>query len=120
MPEKKPPLDVAIVGPPTEDGQGRRVIRIRDDGASVGEVRPVPEGKPILPSAEVVALTPREGAPGHVRDVKVLHAPTAPAPTAHKGPPKVASDAYRAGWDRLFGAKPNGDETLNLGRAVVG
>lgn len=31
------------------------------------------------------------------------------APPERKGPPKVTSDAYRAGWDRIFGKAPAGE-----------
>jgi hypothetical protein len=54
-------FDVALVGGATSDGDGRHVLRLRPDGASIGEVRPLKEGRPI--HGEVVQLKPREGAP---------------------------------------------------------
>jgi len=108
MPDDKP-RDVALIGPPTEDGQGRKVLRARDDRLEVGEVRALAEGKPI--HGEVVTLTPREGAPW-VCDVETnVAAPTAstkPASAAgpKKGPAQVASPSYRSNWDAIFGAEP--------------
>jgi hypothetical protein len=65
-------------------------------------------GRPLVPGAQVVALSPRDGSP-HVYDVKVEYeAPgrdstgPSPAATAH-GPAQVASRAYRDSWERTFG-----------------
>lgn len=104
-PKKDAPLDVAIVGGPTDDGRGHRVLRIRENDASVGELRPVEEGKALAPSTEVVNLSQREGAPQNVFDVRSIHGGESAAPPPSKGPAKVSSDAYRTGWDQLFGDK---------------
>lgn len=94
----KPSRDVALITGPTEDNKGARVVRIKQDEVSMGELRTLEEGKPIV--GEVVKLTPREGQP-NVCDVDVVM--DAPKPTS-KGPAKVATDSYRANWDRVFGA----------------
>ena len=108
---EKPKTDVVLLGPPTGDGEGVHVLRAREDRIEAGEVRPMKDGAPI--HGEVVKLTPREGAPG-VCDVEVSYAPPAVAaarasaqgaPTRGKGPPKVATDDYREGWDEIFGKR---------------
>ena len=100
MPRSTPTdaADVALLYSPTEDGQGARILRARKGRLEPGEVRPVKDGKPLMGS-ELVRLTPREGAPSTC-DVEVLHERAA-APTTD-GPPKVATEAYRAQWDRIF------------------
>ena len=50
-----------------------------------------------------LTLKPRAEAP-HLCDVTASYAP--PAQLGHKGPAKVATQAYREGWDEIFGAKP--------------
>jgi hypothetical protein len=98
-PDDEPSADVVVLAGPTDDGEGIRVIRSRDQRLESGEVRPLKEGRP-LGSGEVVRLAPRPGSP-RVCDVEVL-ANVAP-PGRTNGPPKVASTAYRASWDRIFG-----------------
>ncbi len=109
-------FDVALIGDATDDGGGRKVLRLRPDGVAVGEVRPLREGQPI--QGEVVQLKPREGAPW-VCDVDVAvpapqlapstaastPAPRVEAPPAERrsGPAQVATAAYRDSWERIFG-----------------
>jgi hypothetical protein len=106
-----PPQDVVILGPPTADGAGVHVLRAREEKLEVGELRALEEGRPI--HGEVVTLAPRKDNP-RVCDVKDSYrAPgassSAPAlALAHKGPAKVATEAYRDGWDEIFGKKPPG------------
>jgi hypothetical protein len=100
----KPPQDVAIVHGPTEDGEGARVLRVKNGALYAGEVRPVREGQPIE-HHELVRLRPlRENSP--VCEVEVVHEP--PAASAQKsrgqGPARVASDTYRKNWNTIFGA----------------
>jgi hypothetical protein len=108
---KKPSKDVVLLGPPTADGAGLHVIRARDERLEAGELRAFEEGKPI--TGEIVTLKPREEN-ARVCDVTdsyappqttTAHAAHAGAQLAHKGPAKVASPAYRDGWDEIFGAK---------------
>ena len=122
--------DVVLLHSPTESGDGIRVVRKRKDAIEVGELRPMKEGQPI--HGEVVKLTAR---PEHdmLFDCEVLvpsqgrgdvptseSAPAAsakpetPEPTralSHKGPPRVSSDAYRGGWEAIFGKR---DDKNNL------
>jgi hypothetical protein len=100
-----PKRDVLFVHSKAESGEGYRVLRARDEAIEVGELRPAKEGQPL--HGELVSLRAREGQP-RVFDVDVLHArPKTIA--ARSGPAKVASDAYRAGWDAVFGAPDHDD-----------
>lgn len=108
--------DVVLIGPPTADGEGVHVLRARDERIETGELRALREGKPI--TGEVVTLKPREGQP-RICDVteSIATRPRAqeparlqqparlPAPAGpRKGPAQVASEAYRDGWEGIFGA----------------
>ena len=111
-----PSQDVVLLHSPTEDGDGMRVLRAREGRVELGEVRPLKEGH-ALNGAEVVTLTPRADAP-RVCDVKVQVAlpktpEAAPKALPHKGPARVSSEAYRDGWDALYGRRPRGDDRPN-------
>jgi hypothetical protein len=110
-PERKE--DVVLLHSPTENGDGIRVIRKRDETLELGELRPMREGQPI--HGDVVKLTQREEH-ALLFDCEVLvpsakpqePAPPAPKQLPHKGPPRVTSDAYRGGWDAIFGGRRSG------------
>jgi hypothetical protein len=99
------------------DGQGTQILRAREGKLELGTVHPLREGAPI--QGEVVQLKPRADAP-LVCDVEVL-VKVASAPPAsdvagagvvpHKGPARVASDAYRTNWDAIWN-KGNGEPEL--------
>lgn len=116
--------DVVLVQGPTEHGVA--VVRVRREpdreaSVEVGEMRALVEGQPIV--GEVVTLTPRTEHP-RLFDAKVVaKAPGGRAPQrdaaeldgtsragdeaarsalGHKGPPRVATDAYRDNWDGIF------------------
>lgn len=93
------------------ENKGVAVLRQRSDDAPVeaGIVRSVREGEPIV--GELVTLKPTEGNP-RLCDVEVHVDARPPAQPSHKGPARVASDAYRTGWDEIFGP-PARDESLN-------
>jgi hypothetical protein len=119
MDDDKPqpkPRDIAIVSGPTEDGQGARVIRIREGELSAGEIRPVKEGESIT-HAEVVRLRPTEAHP-QICEVEVLHTPQgASRPGAddessepNKGDAiprraRVSTPEYRKNWSAIFEPK---------------
>lgn len=92
---------MVLLGPPTADGVGVHVLRAREERLEVGELRPIQEGKPLI--GEIVTLAPRKDNP-RVCDVKDSYQP--PALMGHKGPAKVATEAYREGWDEIFGSGP--------------
>jgi hypothetical protein len=89
--------DVVLLGPPTADGDGVHVLRAREQRLEAGELRALREGKPI--TGEVVSLEPRADNP-RVCDVTASYTPKA---TRGKGPPQIASSAYRSGWEEIFG-----------------
>jgi hypothetical protein len=110
-PDEKAPddFDVVMLHGPTEDGAGSRVLRARPGRIEAGEVRPMAEGRPLVPGGEVVRLEKRPDATGafdvHV-DYKVPGPSDAAAPAPHSpsmtGPAQVATRAYRDAWDRIF------------------
>jgi len=100
MAAKDQDADVVLLHSPTEDGGGVRVVRSRQGQVEVGEVRPLPDGKPI--TGEVVTLQPRQDAP-RVCDVSVQYTSKETRTTA--GPAQVATDAYRDNWEATFGRK---------------
>ena len=121
------PKDVILLGGPSEDGQGVAILRMRDNRVEAGELRTAAPGKPIV--GELVRLSRREESE-RLFDVEVLArspymtdssskpSPALPAAAAlRKGPAKVASDAYRAGWEDVFGSKSSkpgaGNSDLN-------
>jgi hypothetical protein len=104
-----PPLgDVAFVY--GQDEQGVHLLRRRSEEAPVeaAVVQPLAEGRPI--SGEVVSLRRRQDLP-FLFDVKTELAhqpPHGEAPhtmSAGDGPPQVASDSYRKGWDAVWGPR---------------
>jgi hypothetical protein len=102
--EKK--TDVVLLGPPTPDGEGVRVLRAREERVEAGELRALKEGKPI--TGEVVSLEPRKENP-RVCDVRTsFSAPKSAGPK--KGPAQVASEKYRDNWDEVFAPR---DRALN-------
>ena len=94
--------DLVLIHGRTDDGKGLKVIRKRDTELSVGEVRPLEEGKPI--GGEVVSLSPRAESP-LLCDVRV-EADLRPAVDGRAGPVRVSSSSYRSGWDRMWGKRP--------------
>jgi hypothetical protein len=118
MPEKPPStgaedredFDVVLMHANTEDGEGARVLRARPGRLEAGEVRPMAEGKPLMPGGEVVRLERRKDAPA-LYDVHVeCKVPDAPqeSPRSRDGPPQVATKAYREAWARTFGRPRRG------------
>lgn len=96
--------DVALILNPTEDNEGIQILRQRaaDRPLELGILRPLREGRPI--DGEVVSLRPREGTPLFC-DVKVeLEDPHADRSTSD-GPPQVATDRYRRGWEAIWGQR---------------
>jgi hypothetical protein len=96
--------DVLLLHSPTEDGEGVRVLRAREDRLEAGEVRPLKDGRPLATGGEIVKLAPRAQAP-QVCDVEVLSKvePGWTAGADRSGPAQVATTAYRESWDRIFG-----------------
>ena len=116
--DKPAPKDIAILSGPTEDGQGARVVRIREGvGVSAGEIRPIRDGEPINQS-ELVRLHPLDENK-RVCAVEVLHAPnSSDKPAADRkaaGPARVSNAKYRQNWSVIFGSKePKTDGNWSL------
>ena len=89
----------------SDDGKSYDVLRQRGEAIEAGRVRPLDEGKPI--HGEVVRLKAREDSPV-LFDVEVHHDTRA----STGGPPKVASDQYRRGWESIWAKKPS-EHSLN-------
>ncbi len=106
---KEASKDVVLLGPPTADGGGVHVIRARDERIETGELRALQDGRPIV--GDIVTLRPREANP-RVCDVTESYSPKG-AQLGHKGPANVASNAYREGWDEIFGEKPKAPGPAN-------
>jgi hypothetical protein len=105
MDEIKPraPKDIAILNGPTEDGQGAKVLRIREGDVSAGEIRPIRDGEPINQS-ELVRLHPLDPSQ-RVCAVEVLHAPeedTKRKANGTAGPARVSNARYRQNWSQIF------------------
>jgi hypothetical protein len=105
--------DLALVLDRADSGDAYRVLRRRaaDSAVELGTLRPMREGRPI--DGEVVSLSPREDMP-FVYDVKTeLADPRGDRRPTSDGPPQIATDEYRRGWDAIWGtpgpdaAKPN-------------
>lgn len=102
----KPAQDFAILGGPTEDGQGAHVLRVREGAISAGEIRPVREGEPVT-HRELVRLHPVDAERGVCR-VETIHAPEvlpSPADAPRSRPARVSNERYRKNWDAIFDTK---------------
>lgn len=116
-----PRVDVVVPRAPTADRAGVQVMRLRNTPANdptaaeptgrwvleSGEVRPMIEGRP-LNGAELVSLSPRGDAPAFDVDVVMPR-----APQQLSGPPQVATERYRRGWDQTFEPAPTDDELVD-------
>lgn len=102
--------DIAVVC--GKDQHGTHILRRRSEEAplELGLLRPLREGKPI--EGEVVSLTQRPEAP-ILFDVKSELADPRPRPRATEdGPAQVATEAYRKGWDAVWGRRRR-DQSVN-------
>ena len=98
--------DLALVFGPSVDGEGLNVLRRRAGSTAVeaGTLRPLREGRAIV--GEVVRLEQREEAP-FLFDCETdeeLSTTTQAAPQL-SGPPQVATEEYRRGWDAIWGRR---------------
>src|SRR5580658_394879 len=60
---RKGEFDVVLMHGTTDDGAGTKVLRARPGRIETGEVRPMPDGRPLVPGGEVVRLERRKDAP---------------------------------------------------------
>jgi hypothetical protein len=101
-----PKKDLALVFGPSADGEGLNVLRKRagSEAIEAGTLRPLREGRAIM--GEVVHLEPRAEAPflfDCATDEEL--STVTQAPQALAGPPQVATDEYRRGWDAIWGRR---------------
>jgi hypothetical protein len=95
--------DVALLFDRTEDAEGYRILRRRAAASEVelGTIRPLKEGRPI--DGEVLSLTARQDVP-FLYDVKTeLPDPRAGTRPTSDGPPQIATEEYRRGWEAIWG-----------------
>jgi hypothetical protein len=79
------------------------VLRRRGEDVEAGVVRPLQEGRPI--HGDVVRLKPRPEFP-LLCDVETLvKHPDPPVAPRRAGPAMVSNDAYRRGWEQVFGTR---------------
>lgn len=96
--------DLVFVGGRTDDG-GFRVLRSREDRLEVGEMRAPKEGQPLM--GELVKLQPTEEHEQLFECETLVEAPIRHRP----GPAQVANQAYRSGWEQIFGRGDDSDPT---------
>ena len=93
------PEDVVLIHGRADDG-ALKILRKKGDELSAGELRPLETGKPI--QGDVLKLRPRKEMPLLCDVEEEVKLPS--TPRAEK-PAKVASDQYRAGWEKLWGRR---------------
>jgi hypothetical protein len=93
--------DVAIVC--GKDERGLHILRRRSEEGPLeaGVAQPLAEGKPI--TGEVISMRRRADVP-FLFDVKTELARPGAAPVSD-GPPQVATNSYRQGWDAIWGSR---------------
>ena len=101
---KRREKDLALVFGQSEDGEELHVLRRRAASATVeaGTLRPLREGRAI--TGEVLRLSQRDEAPflfDCETDEELSTVRSQPG-----GPPQVATDEYRRGWDAIWGSRP--------------
>jgi hypothetical protein len=110
--EKKPSAqregrqkDLALVFGPSADGEGFNVLRRRAGSAAIeaATVRPLREGRAI--TGEVVHLEQRKEAPFLFDCETDEELSTVTAARIVAGPPQVATNEYRRGWDAIWGSR---------------
>lgn len=96
--------DELCVGP-SVGGDAHLFVRHTADHRHVpGIMRPVREGEPL--TSDVLHVTPKDPKNGvyHVEEIQV---PSTPSMSSGR-PAKVTSDAFRTGWDGIFGKQSVG------------
>ena len=94
--------DQMLIAALSDDGKTAGVLRSRGGGLEAGLLQPAEEGKPL--TGELVKLQRHEERP-LLYDVETLAESPFPVrrDKSHAGPPLVASDGYRKGWEAIWG-----------------
>jgi hypothetical protein len=125
--------DVVLVHGIAEDGEGLRALRSRPGRLEHSVLRPVKAGRPIFPGGDLVRLLPREESPllWNVAPVPLDGGATEVQEAAeaggegrargpgHEGPAHVSSDAFRRGWEAIFGEHLDDDGSDRGGSAPL-
>jgi hypothetical protein len=104
------PLDQMLLGPQVTPDGGRTFIRRQPNQMSGGICRPLKHGEALM--GDVVQLQRVEGDLYNVvenlpsmTNLRPSIDPRPPIESRASGPAMVSSDAYRSGWENVFGAK---------------
>ena len=109
-PVQRPVNDIAMVVARDEDGVHILRRRSEESPVEMGLLKPMREGKPI--SGEVITLKQREDMPIFYDVRSEYGGPAQPEPREPgDGPAHVTSDAYRKGWDAVWGRRR--DRSIN-------
>lgn len=84
--------DVMSLGPALPGGGRLYVRQLPDQSIDVGVAKEVADGTPMLGEQELVQLTRRDDGYYNVTEIY-----------SNKSRTRVTSDAYREGWDQIFG-----------------
>jgi hypothetical protein len=96
--EDTPSDDVPILVAPADEHGHSQVMCLYDDCVEMGELRPLKDGVPIMGGEPVMV-----SGSGPRRTMQFLG-----EKPPRKGPAKVNSPAFQAGWDNIFGKKEVG------------
>jgi hypothetical protein len=98
--------DELIAGPETSQGVRPFIRHTRDHKIVGGVMATAKEGRPINSGGELVQLTHIDG--DRFKVESLYGEPSHSEECSCPGPSKVATEAYRSGWDRIFGNKEVG------------
>jgi hypothetical protein len=106
--DEDPVQDIAMVVARDEDGVHILRRRSEESPVEMGLLKPMREGKPI--SGEVITLKQRADVPIFYDVRSEYGGPAQPEPREPDareaaGPAQVTSDAYRRGWDAVWGRR---------------
>ena len=89
-----------IVGPELEDGSRPCIRRMPDHSIRMGHVQALKDGQSLSGDHEILKVTYDPQSEDYA--VQTIYDPHDEA-SSSKGPAMVNSDAYRTGYDRIFG-----------------
>ena len=89
---KDPETTKGVMLPMGLTDRGLVGLHVKETGTTVGVFQPLQEGQPVM--GDVTILNRVEGKPYYATET--LH-------TGHSGPARVNNEAFRDGWDRIFG-----------------
>ncbi len=108
--ENRKPEDVALIIGTDEERKALKILRKRGERVEGGLVRAAEPGRPVM--GDLVRLRPRPEFP-ILCDVETVYEFQRTPPgneeappergRGHRGPARVVTDAYRRGWERIFG-----------------